>query len=486
MELFKRGALELSTLLQNKEVSSEEITRSCLERIEEVEPDIKSFIKLCPLEAIQAAQQVDHRRMQGEELHLLAGVPVAVKDNISTRGIPTTCGSHILENYIPPYDAAVVESLHRAGLPIVGKTNMDEFAMGSSTENSAFFPTRNPWDRERVPGGSSGGSAAAVAAQQVPLALGSDTAGSVRQPAAFCGITGVRPTYGCVSRYGLVAFASSLDQIGVVSRSVADGAALYELIAGRDPRDSTSRTFTHRENRELGKAEETISQLVVGVIGEQMSDEFDPEIVENVRSAARFLEEKGARITEISLPLTDYALAAYYLINPAEASSNLGRYDGVRYGLRCENPQDLRDMFTRTRGEGFGPEVKRRIMLGTYALSAGYYDAYYLQALKVRTLIQRELEEAFRCCQLLLGPTTPTPPFKLGEKVDDPLQMYLSDVCTVTAALAGYPALSAAAGRNREGLPMGVQLTAAPGEDLLLFQAAHVLEQKFSPLCLPY
>lgn len=484
MDLNKLNALELSSLMQKKKTSSAEIVKSFLSRIDQVEDKIKAFIALTPEDALQAAEQVDAKRMKGEDMHPLAGVPVAIKDNMCTKGIETTCGSRILREYVPPYDATAVSCLRRANMPVIGKTNMDEFAMGSSTENSAFFPTRNPWDTTRVPGGSSGGSAAAVAAREVPLALGSDTGGSVRQPAALCGVNGLRPTYGRVSRYGLVAFASSLDQIGTFSNDAAGGEALYRLIAGHDLKDSTSLDYGDAEEYNLEKNSDSqafLKKLTVGVLKEQAGEGFEKEITVKLDETIRYLENCGARVTEISLPLTDYALAAYYLISPAEASSNLGRYDGVRYGHSKRDADYFRDMFANTRGEGFGPEVKRRIMLGTYALSAGYYDAYYLQALKVRTLIQREMEKAFEKCDLILGPTTPTTAFKLGEKVDDPLQMYLSDVCTLSAALAGYPAISVFAGLSSGNLPVGMQFTAKPLHERLLFRVSAAMENHFPP-----
>ncbi|OPL12572.1 MAG: glutamyl-tRNA amidotransferase [Firmicutes bacterium ML8_F2] len=474
MKLYQKTAAELSRLLQDKEITAVEVFNSFTERIDEVDPHLKVFITCTLDSALETAAAVDRRRMENEELHPLAGVPVAIKDNFCTEGIKTTCASKILESYIPPYDAAVVEKLKRIGMPILGKTNMDEFAMGSSTENSAFFVTRNPWDLERVPGGSSGGSAAAVAAGMVPLALGSDTGGSIRQPAALCGITGLRPTYGRVSRYGLIAFASSLDQIGPLALNALDCSMLLEAIAGYDQRDSTSLPrevpqYSAVANREL-------EGVRIGLIKENISANFDPEIKFAVLKMAAMLEENGARITEVSLPHTDYGLSAYYLIAPSEAASNLGRYDGVRYGYSAEG-DNIISLFSRTRGQGFGAEVKRRIMIGTYALSAGYYDAYYLQAMKVRTLIRRDYEKAFKNFDILVGATTPTPAFKLGEKADNPLKMYLSDVCNITDALAGVPSLSIPAGLHSSGLPMGMQLTAAPLNEGLLFQAAAVLEK---------
>ncbi len=475
MRLYEMTAAELSRRLQSREVSSAEVVRSFLERIDEVDPYLRAFITRTPDLALKSAGEIDSRRMRGETLHPLAGVPIAVKDNISTLALRTTCASRILENYIPPFDATVVAALKKAGMPILGKTNLDEFAMGSSTENSAFFPTRNPWDPGRVPGGSSGGSVVAVATGMAPLALGSDTGGSIRQPASLCGVTGLRPTYGRVSRYGLVAFASSLDQIGTVSTTAFDGALLMNLIAGYDPLDSTSlpeEVPDYRAGLEPG-----LDKLRVGLIRYGRVDGFDPEVTEAVNKAASMLEEHGAKVGEVSLPLTDYGLSAYYLIAPSEASSNLGRYDGVRYGF-CADGDSIEAMFSRTRGEGFGAEVKRRIMIGTYALSAGYYDAYYLKAMKVRTLIRRDYEKAFKKFDLLLGAASPTPAFKLGEKTEDPLQMYLSDVCNITDSLAGMPSLAVPGGFHSSGLPLGLQLTARPMQEKLLLKTGRFFEEQ--------
>ncbi len=481
MELFENTAVELSRLLRTKEVSAVDVVRSFLERIELLDPHLKAFIIRTPDMAFNTAKEVDNRRIRGEEMHPLAGVPVAIKDNISTLDLPTTCASRILENYIPPYDATVIAALKNVGMPFLGKTNMDEFAMGSSTENSAFFPTCNPWDLSRVPGGSSGGSAAAVSAAMAPLALGSDTGGSIRQPASFCGVTGLRPTYGRVSRYGLVAFASSLDQVGTITLTALDSALLLSLIAGYDPLDSTS--LPGSEFDYTDDLEPDIKNLRVGLIKQHLSADFDQEVTDAVLKAASILEEYGAEVQEVSLPLTDYGLGAYYLIAPSEASSNLGRYDGVRYGYAV-NGENIEDMFSRTRGEGFGPEVKRRIMIGTYALSAGYYDAYYLQAMKVRTLIRNDYKALFNDFDILLGAASPTPAFKIGEKTDDPLQMYLSDICNITDSLAGLPSLAVLSGIHSSGLPMGMQLTASPMQEIMLLKTANFFEKSrdFSPL----
>ena len=443
------------------------------------DPHLKAFITLTPDLALETACDIDSRRIGGEELHPLAGVPIAIKDNICIEGLRTTCASRILENYLPPYDATVIAALKNVGMPILGKTNMDEFAMGSSTENSAFFTTHNPWNTEHVPGGSSGGSAVAVAAGMAPLAIGSDTGGSIRQPASFCGLIGLRPTYGRVSRYGLIAFASSLDQIGPFATTALDSAMLMNVLAGHDPLDSTSLPEVVPDY--IASLRGDLKKLRIGIIKQIVSEGFDPEVTAAVLKVASILEINGADIDEVSLPLTDYGLGAYYLIAPSEASSNLGRYDGVRYGYNAGG-DDIESMFSKARGEGFGPEVKRRIIIGTYALSAGYYDAYYLQAMKVRTLIRRDYDTAFNRFDLLLGAATPTTSFKIGEKSDDPLQMYLSDICNITDALAGVPSLSFPSGLHSNGLPMGIQLTAPAFHEGLLLQVANFLEKKRDPM----
>ena len=474
MKLFEKNAAELISMLQKSEVSSVEVVQSFLDRIELLEPHLKAFITHTPAMALQTASEVDSRRNNGEELHPLAGVPVAIKDNITTQGLRTTCASHILESYIPPYDASVITALKRAGLPVLGKTNMDEFAMGSSTENSAFYPTRNPWNLDKVPGGSSGGSAVAVSAGMAPLALGSDTGGSIRQPASLCGLTGLRPTYGRVSRYGLIAFASSLDQIGPLTTTARDNALLLNLISGYDPLDSTALPGEVPDfTEDLGR---DVKKLKVGVIRQNISEAFDPEVTAAVLKAVSLLKDHGAEVDEVSLPLTDHGLSAYYLIAPSEASSNLGRYDGVRYGYNAGG-DSIDEMFSTTRGRGFGPEVKRRIMIGTYALSAGYYDAYYLQAMKVRTMIRRDYDDAFKRFDILIGATTPTPAFSIGEKTDDPLQMYLSDICNITDSLAGVPSLSIPCGISSEGLPLGMQITGSYFDEALLLRVASFIEE---------
>ncbi len=420
-----------------------------------------------------AAQRWDGHYTHNEPLPALAGVPVAVKDIICTRGLPTTCGSRILEGWVPPYDATVVARLQGAGAIIVGKTNLDEFAMGSSTENSGFGPSRNPWDPDRVPGGSSGGSATAVAAGMVPLALGSDTGGSIRQPAGFAGIVGLKPTYGRVSRYGLVAFASSLDQIGPMTRTVADAALLLQIIAGHDPRDSTSADLPVPDYR--ATLEGGAKGLRIGIAKEAFGEGLQPEVKEAVMAAARALEGLGASLEEVSLPAIEYALPTYYLLATSEASSNLARYDGVQYGLRV-GADDMYEMYTRTRQRGFGSEVKRRIMLGTYALSAGYYEGFFLKAQRVRTLIRRDFLRALSRVDLILMPVSPTVAFKLGEKVEDPLQMYLADVYTIPVNLAGLPGIAVPCG-FASGLPIGLQLIGKPFDEPTLLRAAYTYEQ---------
>ena len=473
MSAVGRSAVELAAAVRSGERTARQVAEEHLAAIDVGDGDIHAFNLVTADAALAAADAVDARVAAGEDPGPLAGVPVALKDNLCTRGIPTTCSSRILEGWRPPYDATVVARVAAAGGVAVGKTNLDEFAMGSSTENSAFGPTRNPRDTSRVPGGSSGGSAAAVAAGFAPLALGSDTGGSIRQPAALCGVVGVKPTYGLVSRFGLVAFASSLDQIGPFAATVADAALLLEVIAGHDHRDTTS--IPEAPPSLVAGLDDGVDGLRVGLVGELLGEGVAPDVAARVHAAAEALAAAGATVEEVSVPAVTYGLSAYYLLAPAEASSNLSRYDGVRYGLRVDG-DTTGEMMDATRTAGFGPEVKRRIMLGTFALSAGYYEAYYGKAQRVRTLIARDLEAAYAKVDLLLSPTSPTTAFPLGERAADPLSMYLSDICTIPSNLAGHPAASVPFGVGGDGLPVGVQVLApALGEGPML-RAAAVLE----------
>ena len=464
-----------SRLLSRREVSSVELTRAVLDRIAAVEDRVGAFVTVTEDLALAQAEAADRRIAAGNAAPL-TGVPGVVKDNMCLVGVPTTCSSRILENFVPPYTGAAVQRLLDDGAVVVGKSNMDEFAMGSSTENSAFHTTRNPWALDHVPGGSSGGSAAAVAAGEGLFALGSDTGGSIRQPASFCGVVGLKPTYGTVSRYGLVAFASSLDQIGPLTADVMDCALIMNAIGGHDPADSTS---IDRPSPDYTRGLEAgVAGLRVGVVREMMDDSMEPAVLDAVRAAAGVLEDAGARIDwDASLPSTRYALAVYYILAPSEASSNLARYDGVKYGYSWEGQGTMWEGMERTRQAGFGPEVKRRIFLGAYALSAGYYDAFYKKAQQVRTLIRREFEQAFGQYDVLLTPTSPTAPFRIGARTDDPVAMYMSDVCTIPVNIAGVPAISVPCGRTPEGLPIGVQLIGPSlGEEALL-RAAYTYEQ---------
>ncbi|MBI4185916.1 MAG: Asp-tRNA(Asn)/Glu-tRNA(Gln) amidotransferase subunit GatA [Chloroflexi bacterium] len=475
---------EASSLLRSGEISAVELTRACLERIRQVEPRVHALVTVTEEMALSQAQKAD-RLIAAGDADPLTGIPALIKDNICTRGVRTTCSSKMLENFVPPYDATVVERLGQRGAVIVGKTNMDEFAMGSSTENSALFVTNNPWDLSRVPGGSSGGSAAAVAAGEAFYALGSDTGGSIRQPAGFCNVTGLKPTYGRVSRYGLVAFASSLDQIGPLTRDVTDCALVLSAIAGYDTRDSTSIPYPTPDYPSCLVAD--ISGLTIGVPKEYFVQGMQAEVEQAVRAAISKLEELGAKVEwEVSLPHTPYALAAYYIIAPSEASANLARYDGVKYGFSYRDAGSMWEAMEKTRQHGFGPEVKRRIMLGTYALSAGYYDAWYVKAQKVRTLLRQEFDQAFARFDALVTPTSPSVPFKIGEKTDDPLQMYLSDVFTIPVNIAGLPAISIPAGfaaglpavaKAKAGLPIGMQLIGKPFAEDTLLKIAHAYQQ---------
>ncbi len=469
LPLADRSAHELTELLAGREVSAMDVLDSCLARVDQVEDRVRSFLTMHEHGSRSEAMH------GGRGPSGVAGVPLALKDVLCTMGLRTTCGSRILEDYVPPYDCTAWARLDALGSVLVGKTNCDEFAMGSSTENSAFFPTRNPWDLERVPGGSSGGSAAAVAAGEAIWALGTDTGGSVRQPASLCGIVGLKPTYGLVSRYGLIAFASSLDHVSPVTRDVRDAATLLSAIGGHDPKDSTS---IDRPPQDYTRGlEGGVGGLRIGVLEDWISQEgVEPGVAEAVRQAAKRFEALGARVDTVELPHAEYALSAYYLIAPAECSSNLARYDGVRYGHRAEGARDVVEMNMRSRGEGFGDEVKRRIMLGTYSLSAGYYDAYYGQAQKVRTLIVRDFNEAFARFDLLLSPTSPTVAFRLGEKSENPLAMYLCDVFTIPADLAGVPAISVPCGLS-DGLPVGLQLHGRVLDERTVLRAAYAFEQ---------
>lgn len=479
-ELLTKTALQLADMMAAGEITSVELTRASLDRIKAHNPTIIAFLHVDEEGALATAREVDEKRAAGEKLGRLAGIPIAIKDNLVIRGMPTTCGSKMLEGWLPPYDATVITKIKNAGMPIVGKTNMDEFAMGSSTEFSAYGSTKNPWDTERIPGGSGGGSAAAVSAFMVPLALGSDTGGSIRQPGSVTGTVGVKPTYGAVSRYGLIAMASSLDQVGPVARTVADAAALQEVISGHDELDSTSLDV------EVPAFEDIVAQvgadrvkgLKIGIVEQLSADGFEPGVKAEFEATVKRLEDAGAEVVNVSLPSFEYALSAYYLIMPAEVSSNMARFDGMRFGLRAEpetGPVTAERVMAESRGQGFGAEVKRRIILGTHVLSSGNYDAYYGAAQKVRTLVQRDLDEAFSKVDVLVTPTAPTTAFKFGEKIDDPMAMYLNDLATIPANLAGTPGLSVPCGLS-EGLPVGFQILAPAYRDDLMYEVAAAVE----------
>jgi aspartyl-tRNA(Asn)/glutamyl-tRNA(Gln) amidotransferase subunit A len=460
--------------LRARKISARELARDFLTRIEARNAELNAFLALSPERALAQADRIDSLVAAGEPLPPLAGLPIAVKDVISTRGVRSTCGSRILENYVPPYDATAVERLERAGAVILGKTNCDEFAMGSSNENSAFGPVRNPVALDRVPGGSSGGSAAAVAAGLAVVALGTDTGGSIRQPGSLCGIPAMMPTYGRVSRYGLIAFASSLDRIGPFAPKVRDIAAVMAVIAGRDPNDSTSVDLPVQDYS--GGLAESVSGLRIGVPAEYLGEGLDPEVGAKIEAGIRLFGSLGCKTVKVQMPHTDYAIATYYIVATAEASSNLARYDGTRYGLRVPG-DSLLAMYRNTRGAGFGPEVKRRIMLGTYALSSGYYEAYYLKAQKVRTLIARDFTDAFSMVDAIVGPTSPVPAFRLGERTADPLQMYLADIFTVPGSLAGIPGISVPCGKTAGGLPIGLQIFGPHFQEARVLRLAHAFEQ---------
>ncbi len=474
MELFELTAHELHAKLTKKEASAEDIVKSVLGRIAAVENKISAFMTININEAVIKAKELDRQIASGKEIGLLTGIPVAIKDNLCTKGILTTASSKILQNYIPPYSATVVEKILQAGAIPIGKTNLDEFAMGSSTENSAYKATKNPWDLSAVPGGSSGGSAASVAAGESTIAFGSDTGGSIRQPASFCGVVGLKPTYGRVSRYGLIAFASSLDQIGPLAKDVTDAAIFMNFVAGHDPKDSTSVEMPVPDYRK--SLVDDVKSLKIGVVKELLGKGIDDGVKRSILEAAKLFRELGAKVEEVSMPTFEYGVPTYYLLATAEASSNLERYDGVKYGLRSSEAGDLLAMYYNTRREGFGPEVKRRIMLGTYALSAGYYDAYYLKAQKVRTLIKNDFDKAFAKFDVLISPTAPSVAFKIGEKVADPLSMYLSDIATIPVNLAGIPAISIPCGFVND-LPVGLQIMGKAFGEETLFRAAYTYEQ---------
>ena len=483
MNLYEKSASELSQMLRNKEISSTELTNSVFERIEKVEDKVEAYTTLAKESALKTAKEIDEKISKGENLHALAGIPIGIKDNISTKGLRTTCSSKMLENYEPPFNATVIDKINNAGMVITGKLNMDEFAMGSSTENSHFKKTKNPNDLTRVPGGSSGGSAAAVAACEAIVSLGSDTGGSIRQPASYCGVVGLKPTYGSVSRYGLVAFASSLDQIGPIGRSVSDVAMLQSVINGYDRMDSTS---IYREYSDMSvNLNHDVKGLRIGIPKEYFGKGIDSHVKDAVMNAVKELEKQGATVKEINLPSTDYALSAYYIISSAEASSNLARFDGVKYGFRAEKYDGLTDMYEKTRSEGFGDEVKRRIMLGTFVLSSGYYDAYYKKAKQIQKRISTEFSSAFADVDVIATPTVPTTAFKIGENIDDPLKMYSTDICTVTINIAGLPAISIPCGRDNNNLPIGLQLIGNKFSEQTLLNTAYSYEQLVGGFAMP-
>ena len=476
MSLFDDGVKALQEKLHRKEISVSDLVSYSFKRISEVDDKVQAFLTLDEEKALKKAKDLDAKLTAGETKGMLFGMPIGVKDNIVTRGLRTTCASKILDNFDPIYDATVVNKLHSAETVTVGKLNMDEFAMGSSNENSGFKPVRNPWNIDHVPGGSSGGSAASVAAGEVLFSLGSDTGGSIRQPASFCGVVGLKPTYGRVSRFGLVAFASSLDQIGPITRNVEDNAFLLQAIAGIDPMDSTSANIEVPNFSEALTGD--VKGLRIAVPKEYLGEGVTEEVRASVLKSLSVLEKLGATWEEVSLPHSKYALAAYYLLSSSEASANLARFDGVRYGYRTENPENLLELYKKTRAEGFGDEVKRRIMLGTFALSSGYYDAYYKKAQKVRTLIKQDFELVFENYDVIIGPTTPTPAFKLGEKVDDPLTMYANDILTIPVNLAGVPGISVPCGLSSDGLPLGLQIIGKHFDESTIYRVAHAFEQE--------
>ena len=475
MEIIDLTVHELQEKLKSKEITIEEVTKAYADRIKEKEGDVQAFVTTLEDEAVEQAKSIQKDIEDGKVTGNFAGIPIGIKDNMCTKGVKTTCSSKMLENFVAPYDATVVEKLNDEHLINLGKLNMDEFAMGASTEYSAFKKTRNPWNLNTVPGGSSGGSAAAVAAKMVPWALGSDTGGSIRQPAAFCGVVGLKPTYGLVSRYGLVAFASSLDQIGPITKDVKDSAMLLNLIAGHDERDTTSENMPKKDYTKALKND--VKGLKIGIPKQYYGEGINPEVKAKLEEAIETYKKLGAEVEEFSLDIADYALATYYIIACAEASSNLGRFDGIRYGYRTENYENLKDIYKNSRSEGFGPEVKRRIILGTYVLSSGYYDAYYKKAQQVRTLVKKEFDEAFKKYDVLLTPASPTVAFGIGTKSNNPLEMYLADICTVPVNIAGLPGISLPCGVDKNGMPIGMQLIGNRFEEEKILNAAYTFEQ---------
>lgn len=475
MELYEYTAHKLAEMYRNKETTVPEVVESVFRRIEEVEPTVKAYISLDKENALNRAKEIQAEFDSGMDLPLLAGIPVSIKDNICTKGIKTTCASRMLEDFVPPYNATVIEKLNENKCILIGKTNLDEFAMGGSTENSAFYKTTNPHNAECVPGGSSGGSAASVAANEAIVSLGSDTGGSIREPASFCGVVGLKPTYGTVSRFGLVAFASSLDQIGPFGKDVTDCALMLNAICGKDKNDATS-VDTGITDYTAGLNDD-IAGLKIGLPKEFFGDGINNEVKNAILSKVDELKNRGAIVEEFSMPIVDYALSIYYILSSAEASSNLSRFDGVKYGYRSKNSNTVNDMYENSRSEGFGPEVKRRIMLGTYVLSSGYYEAYYKKALKARTLIVDEFNKAFMKYDVIIGPTAPTTAFKIGEKVNDPLQMYLADICTVPVNIAGVPAISVPIAKDSKGLPIGIQIIGKAFDEKTILRVAHKCEE---------
>lgn len=476
MNITELTVHELKEKLEKKELTSHEITKAYIEKIEEKEKDVQAFVTTLEKDALEKAEEIDKKIANGEITEKLAGIPIGIKDNICTKGVKTTCSSKMLEDFVAPYDATVMEKINSENLINLGKLNMDEFAMGGSTEHSYFHGTKNPWNLNKVPGGSSGGSAAAVAAGMVPWALGTDTGGSIRQPASFCGVVGLKPTYGLVSRYGVVAFASSLDQVGPITKDVTDSAMLLNIITGKDKMDSTS---VERPNIDYTKAlKNDVKGLKIAVPKELFAEGINEEVKESLEKAIETYKELGAEVSEVSLNIAEYALASYYIIACAEASSNLGRFDGVRYGHRAKEFNNLKELYRNSRTEGFGPEVKRRIILGTYVLSSGYYDAYYKKAQQVRTLVMNEFKSIFDNYDIILTPTSPTVAFDIGSKINDPLAMYLSDICTVSVNIAGLPGISIPCGVDKQGMPIGMQLIGNRFTEETLLNAAYTFEQK--------